>query len=192
MAKIELDFTLQNMVSADPVSTKVRILPGAYPVVVVELKPEFSSATTNQLVYEVAKTYSLDLARLVVIGHYTPEPLKVGYEAIEWMYFDFRREKDLKPSVSGSSIRKLDTNLAFALLERAGWAEEMTEQSKAEAVLLQTLADGSREISLLYKDGKIELKATLAASVGAEQARQIARTISQEAGVSEIKEETAK
>lgn len=68
----------------------------------------------------------------------------------------------------------------------------MTQHSKPNSVLLQTLPDGRREISVLYNDSKIELKATVEASVGADKAREVARAIASEVGVVGIKEEPAK
>src|SRR4051812_29797223 len=114
----------------DPIPTKVQVIQGAYPVIIVELTNHPVTTVLSQLVSEVAKTYQLDLSRITIIGRFTPNPTNVGGEKMEWVYYDLKDRNSQSIDVGKSSIKKLDVNLVNALLENSGKAEEMKLNSK--------------------------------------------------------------
>lgn len=172
-----------------PIPTKVQVIPGVYPVLIIELKSQPPSTAKNKLITEIAQKYQLDLSRITIIAHYTPEPLNLAGEKVEWAYNDLKDRNSQTIDIGKSSIRKLDVNLVNALLENSGKAEEMRFNSKANGVLLHTLPNGGWEVYLTFNDGKRELEATFTERISQDQAQSLTNVIAKERGFEAIQED---
>jgi hypothetical protein len=147
---IELTWDLK-VPGTTPVPTKVQVVQGAYPVIIMELKGQPLSNAINKLITEIAQEYRLDLSRITIIAHYTPTPMNLGGEKVEWAYNDLKNRNSQSIDIGTSSIKKLDVNLVNALLENSGKAEEMQLNSRANGVLLHALPKGGWEIYHSYR-----------------------------------------
>lgn len=62
MANIEINYALRIPGTAETAPVKVKVLPGAYSVIIVELSIHYDTTSLNNMLQEMVKTYNLDEA----------------------------------------------------------------------------------------------------------------------------------